>query len=275
MNGKAGSRPDALLLVSLLVVILLHPILDRGDLRNLVLTGLTFVLLIFSTLKLAQLRRWVWPSILLMSGSVIFELTDMAFPNRAFLAIKFGFLTAFYGLTVVGLFSYLKQARPITNGHLFTAISIYLLLGMAWFALYSGIDALYPDAILEGGHPLAARQSDLLYFSLITITTVGYGYIVPRDGEVRMLAALEAVMGILYMAITVGILVSGYQRRGSVEETRTDEYVSIFVGGPQTESPASRSKPDGWRLRWFFEARRFLWSRFRRGTVTKASADRS
>ena len=57
------------------------------------------------------------------------------------------------------------------------------------------------------------RQSELLYFSLVTLTTVGYGDIVPIAGEVRMLAALEAIAGVLYVAITVALLVSGYKRR--------------------------------------------------------------
>jgi hypothetical protein len=50
-----------------------------------------------------------------------------------------------------------------------------------------------------------------LYFSLVTLSTVGYGDIVPLDGEVRMLAALEGVTGVLYVAITVALLVSGYK----------------------------------------------------------------
>jgi hypothetical protein len=59
------------------------------------------------------------------------------------------------------------------------------------------------------------RQSDLIYFSLVTLSTVGYGDIVPLTGEARMVAALEGVTGVLYIAITVAILVSGYRRTSS------------------------------------------------------------
>ena len=54
-------------------------------------------------------------------------------------------------------------------------------------------------------------QSELLYFSLVTLSTIGYGDIVPLSGEVRMLAALEGVTGVLYVAITVALLVSSYK----------------------------------------------------------------
>ena len=48
---------------------------------------------------------------------------------------------------------------------------------------------------------------------MVTLTTVGYGDIVPVNGFVRMIAGLEATTGVLYVAITVSILVSGYRGR--------------------------------------------------------------
>jgi hypothetical protein len=48
---------------------------------------------------------------------------------------------------------------------------------------------------------------------LVTLTTLGYGDILPASGEVRMLAALEAITGVLYVAITVALLVSAYKQR--------------------------------------------------------------
>jgi hypothetical protein len=72
------------------------------------------------------------------------------------------------------------------------------------------MDALYPGSFQIGANP-TDLQSDLLYFSLVTLTTVGYGDVVPLSGEARMLAALEAVTGVLYIAITVAILVSAYR----------------------------------------------------------------
>ena len=61
---------------------------------------------------------------------------------------------------------------------------------------------------------MADRPSELLYFSLVTLSTIGYGDVVPLYGEVRMLAALEGLTGVLYIAITVAILVSGYKQQG-------------------------------------------------------------
>jgi voltage-gated potassium channel Kch len=55
------------------------------------------------------------------------------------------------------------------------------------------------------------RQTELLYFSLVTLSTVGYGDIVPLSGIARILTALEAVTGVLYIATTVAFLVGRFK----------------------------------------------------------------
>jgi hypothetical protein len=132
------------------------------------------------------------------------------------ITMKWAFLAAFFAVTVVGLFSFLRTAREVTKTHLYTAASIYLLLGMLWFSVYCAIDTYHPGSILQGGSVLTNREDQLLYFSLITLSTIGYGDIVPVDAEVRMLAALEGVIGVLYIAITVAILVSAFRHQREI-----------------------------------------------------------
>src|ERR1700761_5245239 len=211
MQIKLQSRPDLFLLLSVLLVILIYPVLDHDDVRRLVLGVLIFVPVILATFRLSQTKGWVLPSVLLMSGASLLSLASTFFPNRVLTGMKWVALAAFFALTVVGLFSYLRKARTILTAHLYTAVSIYLLLGMQWFAIYGAIDVFRPGSFLFNNAAIADRQSELLYFSLVTLSTVGYGDIVPLDGEVRMLAALEGVTGVLYVAITVALLVSAYK----------------------------------------------------------------
>jgi hypothetical protein len=89
---------------------------------------------------------------------------------------------------------------------------------MQWFTLYSAIDVFYPGAILHNNATITDRQSELLYFSLVTLSTIGYGDVVPLHGEVRILAALEGIAGVLYIAITVALLVSAYKQRDTLQE---------------------------------------------------------
>ncbi len=212
MLKKTQSRPDLLLLLSLLLIILLHPILDHGETRRLILGVLIFVPVLLATVRLSEMKRWVWPSALLTSATVAFGAFSIFHPSQTVVGIKWASLAFFFGFAVVGLFPFLKNARFVTNAHLYTAVSIYLLLGMLWFALYSAFEAFSPGSI-QLTNAGKDRQSEMLYFSLVTLSTIGYGDVVPIDGEVRMLAALEGLTGVLYIAITVALLVSAYKQR--------------------------------------------------------------
>jgi len=218
MLQKATSRPDLLLLLSLALVIVVYPLLDHGDIRRAFLGVLMFVPLLMATIRLSERRGWVWPTALLMTATFLTAVANTFSPHPALEGLKWALLVVFFGLTVYGLFPYLKNARSVTDAHLYTAISIYLLLGMQWFALYSAIDVFFPGAILQNNAAVADRHSELLYFSLVTLSTIGYGDIVPVNGEVRMLAALEGVAGVLYIAITVALLVSSYKQQGASDD---------------------------------------------------------
>jgi len=218
MLQRATSRPDLLLLLSLLLVIVMYPVLDHGDARRAISGALMFVPLLLSTVRLSERKGWVWPTSLLMAATFLTAVANTFFPYPTLEGLKWALLVVFFGLTVYGLFPYLKNARSVTDAHLYTAVSIYLLLGMQWFALYSAIDVFFPGAILQNHAALADRHSELLYFSLVTLSTIGYGDVVPVYGEVRMLAALEGVAGVLYIAITVALLVSSYKQRGASGE---------------------------------------------------------
>jgi Ion channel len=213
MRQFAQARRDLLLLVSLLLVILFYPMLDKGDVQRLVLGGLLFAPLLLATVRMAQIKGWVWPAVLLMVGAVLCAVLSILFPFPIVIGLKWGILAAFFGLCAIGLFSYLKNAPTIDDSHLYTAVSIYLLIGLQWFALYSVFDVLSPGSMHHSTSATADRHAELLYFSLVTLSTIGYGDVVPLQGEVRILAALEGIVGVLYIAITVALLVSAYRQR--------------------------------------------------------------
>jgi energy-coupling factor transporter transmembrane protein EcfT len=98
MQTKLHSRPDLLLLLSLLLAILLTPELDRDGWRRLVLAGVTFIPVIVSTVRLSQIKLWVWPSVLLMLVNMAFVVAGNTFRSRALTGIRWGFLAAFFAL---------------------------------------------------------------------------------------------------------------------------------------------------------------------------------
>jgi hypothetical protein len=132
------------------------------------------------------------------------------FPSPTLTGIRWSFLAAFFALTAAGLFWYLRSSISVAQAELYTAINIYLLLGLLWATLYLALDSFSPGSIKMAANA-TDRQTELLYFSLITLSTVGYGDIVPLSGMARILTALEGVTGVLYIATTVALLVGRFR----------------------------------------------------------------
>jgi len=99
---------------------------------------------------------------------------------------------------------------PVTVFRVFGGIAGYLLIGMTWTYAYQLCEQKMPDAIhfeepASRGGPRQANE--LMYFSFVTLTTVGYGDVRPVHPAVRSLATAEALVGQLYLAILISSLV--------------------------------------------------------------------
>jgi hypothetical protein len=135
------------------------------------------------------------------------------------------FVAAFLVFIVFVLFHFLRfilRSPRVNSEVLCAAVAAYLLLGLLWVSAYALVARLIPGSfsgVAAGSQPL--HGFDALYFSLITLTTVGYGDIAPVSAPARMLAMMEAVTGTMYMAVLVARLVSGFSfNQPTAEETR-------------------------------------------------------
>jgi hypothetical protein len=112
---------------------------------------------------------------------------------------------------------------PITAYRIQGAIAVYLLLGLAWAHTYDLIEYLSPGAF-TGTITDSARFSSWMYFSFVTLATLGYGDITPMHPVARSLAVAEAITGQLYLAILIARLVSQelYYRASKEGDTTID-----------------------------------------------------
>ena len=126
-----------------------------------------------------------------------------------------------FGLFVVGnLLRFVLNAPSVNTEVLCASISAYLLLGLLWTLGYWLIAELVPDAFAFNASTVADRSMkglNGLYFSFITLSTVGYGDITPVSKVARMLAAAEATTGLLYVAVLIARLVALHATRKSNE----------------------------------------------------------
>jgi len=205
-----------LLLISILLFFTLAPLLEGHKVGGLLLLLLLYITLVAATSELAEKRSLFISAIPIAIVSMILLLASHYYRTWALVFASDLVLTAFLMLVSASLFIYLGQRGQITRGRLLVSVSLYFLLGLSWFALYNLISTVAPGSFAEQGKPLTAEAhwSTTLYFSLVTLTTLGYGDIVAIRPFARMIATLESSAGVLYIAITVARLVAAPSASG-------------------------------------------------------------
>jgi hypothetical protein len=87
------------------------------------------------------------------------------------------------------------------------AVAGYLLLALIWGNIYNMILVQQPYAIVETADTEPVKNEHIIYYSLVTLTTQGYGDIVPKSSPARIAAALEGTVGTLYLAALIAFLI--------------------------------------------------------------------
>jgi len=121
-------------------------------------------------------------------------------------SVLFLLLLTGHVLTVV-----FSKSSEVTWGTILGAINGYLLLGIVFAFVYDIIDQLAPNSLQETGvftGDLDLKVVSFLYFSFVTLTTLGYGDIVPLTPDVAVVAYLEVMIGQFYLVVMVARLVS-------------------------------------------------------------------
>jgi len=106
------------------------------------------------------------------------------------------------------------RAGPVNYHRIAGAVLSYLLVAVLWERLYALLSHLAPGAIASAaGGSNALTAHDLMYFSISTLTTVGYGDLVPVHPAARVLASLEAIIGVLFPVVYISRFVPALQVR--------------------------------------------------------------
>jgi voltage-gated potassium channel len=105
--------------------------------------------------------------------------------------------------------SFALRARSVDREHVYAALSAYLLAGIFFGVFYWVLEQIRPGSFTLAGE---FSPNGAIYFSFVTLATLGYGDIVPRTDVARGLATVEGVGGQLFLAVLIARLVSLYAR---------------------------------------------------------------
>ena len=122
------------------------------------------------------------------------------------------FEIAFTGIVIVAILRQVFHAITITRETIAGAICVYLFIGLMWANVYTLQDIAQPQSFsnittIEQHSNPHFRAAQFTYFSFVTLSTLGYGDITPQTHQAKALAAMEAILGQLYLAVLIARLV--------------------------------------------------------------------
>jgi hypothetical protein len=196
----------ATLFYMLLVTLALRPLLTALDFSG---AGLQIVLALNLLVAVLNLpRRW-WRTLLIGIAAVAAALraapASLVSDELATCALVAGAGIAL--LAAAGAMRFALGSATVGAEHVYAAMSAYLLGGLLFAVLHWAIAITWPGSFNEAGVPAEFPLATAMYFSFVTLATLGYGDIVPATEVARGLAILEAVAGQLYIAVTIARLV--------------------------------------------------------------------
>ncbi len=148
--------------------------------------------------------------ILLISGILLLiALRFVAEPDAV--PIGFGPVLVLYGLAglaaAAAAFRFAVKSRRVDSETLYAALSTYLLAGLFFGVIYSAIEFMAPGSF---SGPDAFDQASAIYYSFVTLATLGYGDFLPRNEVARGIATFEVIGGQLYLAVMVARLIGAF-----------------------------------------------------------------
>lgn len=199
------------LLAGLLAVFLVSPFFGHGSSGRLLLAAALIFTLLFCILVISHNRK-----LIVIAG--LLSLPLMISSIGALVGLELIISSLFSACCGIALILMIVSvmlrdmfvSTRVDGALIIGSICLYLLLGLMWGFIYIAIDQLYPDSfnydflhIIEVYDPMP----ELMYFSMVTLTTLGYGDITPLSSPARAMATMQAVTGQIYLTVLVARLV--------------------------------------------------------------------
>ncbi len=205
------------LLLSLLVYLLVSPFIPAGTMASLGVHAWLSLVLFFAARAVVKTRGrrsialGLLGPLLALFWLSVFDVVQ--FSTEVSLAL----FVIYYALLVYAFVLQLVTSTEVNRNVIAGTLCLYLVIGLFWGACYNLLHALNNEAFSGNLVELAnvSKIHVFNYFSMVTLTTLGYGDITPQIPGAAALCQMEAIIGQFFTAVLVAWLVGMYRRPGS------------------------------------------------------------
>jgi len=201
------------LLIALVLLFICAPFVEELEGGHLILSFLFSLVLLAAVFAVVDRKRSLAIALVLAVPAITARWINHFRPDLVHPAVFLACAILLLAYVIAHLLRFILRAPLVTMEVLCASIAAYLMLGLMWTVAYWLVDQLTPG----GAFSFNTNRGDQsmngftgFYFSFITLSTVGYGDITPVSRAARWLAAMEAMTGLLYVAVLIARLVSVY-----------------------------------------------------------------
>jgi hypothetical protein len=206
------------LLIMLAALLIAAPFVEEVEDGHLILSVLFSLVLIAAVFAVADRKRTLVIALVLAVPAIAGRWINHFRPDLVHPSVFLICSLVLLAFVIAHMLRFVLRAPVVNVEVLCGSIAAYLMLGLMWTVAYWLVDQLTPGGAFSfntngGGQSINGFTG--FYFSFMTLSTVGYGDITPISRFARWLAALEAMTGLLYVAVLIARLVSLYSRAKS------------------------------------------------------------
>lgn len=227
LHGRLGRFGT--LLATLVTLVVVAPFVERTSGRLPVFSMLLTAILVAGVFSASGRRSVLITSVVLALPAFALEWGSNLRPTVPLAVLNLLSVGLFMGFLAVVILREVLREQEVGADTIAGGIAVYLMLGILGAFTFSGVEHLTPGSYAMAGQALQSLREgfefvfpELVYFSFVTVTTLGYGDVVPTNPPARMLATVFAVAGQLYVAIfisrLVGLHLAAGQRAGGRED---------------------------------------------------------
>ncbi|MBX2863644.1 MAG: two pore domain potassium channel family protein [Leptolyngbyaceae cyanobacterium MAG.088] len=200
------------LLIVLAVIFMVSPFLKAGIGNILSISLLLYtIIVVINSFALPRRLMMIYGAIAITAFclEVIASVIDVSDLNQPFTLISQVIFAIYLAGAAYWIGRDIFTAPNVTIDTVRGGISVYMLIGFVWALLYGIVNTLDANAFSQ---PLIQQDSYLrtIHFSFTTLTTLGYGDIVPLSEVAQVLTNLEAIVGQMYSSVLIAILIGSY-----------------------------------------------------------------
>jgi voltage-gated potassium channel len=206
------------LLICLVLVLLVAPFLQKSSPTLPILSLLLTAALFFSVYAFIQDKRVLVIASIIAAPTLFANWFSYFFDTSTSFLIKDFFGALFFCYISINILLGIFRQKTISSDLIYGSICVYLLIGLAWAFVYSAIETTNPgsfEILIDYAKDTSQidRQTTLslfVYYSYVTLTTLGFGDITPVTPPAQSFSILEALTGQFYLVILVARLVGNY-----------------------------------------------------------------